>query len=673
MKTFLHLLGWRLKQCKWYFLILFGSLGVLVAAWGTPLVWISITISSLILAFSASIVYLSCLFQGGKEYLSTRPVGWRAVFWSRCVTGSLISLLALASIIFIPSETNSVDPVYWFLIMFPLFLNLYLWSMGGIAISRHVNGSAYGIIAFTIVLAFLWKYFSPMFKTTVMLFPEGTESYHGFSIRRMVMLHSLLFFSPIFSFGLLGIVESSLYRRRPSLPIGSLFCIVLFIGIVLLGSHLLKFNGQTSCYELPYKTYGSFLGYKQMGKGIVFIAEKERQDNNTLFYLDTNNLKAQPAPICIVGATWDRTKSPPDRFPMIGMAPGMMFDATQPMIQDSDFKKQPVTQEDIEESSVPYQNPYEGALIQENRIFLFGSKQYELLEFDGEQVKTILPSQKMEDSIQQYIQCDPELVTYCTSFSSGKGKMSYHWYLLNLRTGKVEENMQPPSSRWPNYEFEIGTRRYRLEGFGEWGTPEKVVIEDSTLPSGTGNLGEIPWKGFTAVDENQVAGFVKDGTYWPSGEIHLYDVSHPASPTYVTIEIPLQFYDSLTLSDRYLNSYGLQIDWYESLDPVLRLRFMEPFLLLGGGYLAFCHGTQIAIWDISNVHNPQLLGIAPLRNENYHSDYFPDLALSNYMMLLDYFISGPTTPLNREDGSIGYVGKDRDIEWFKFPQKLEDQ
>jgi len=669
MRQFLHLLWWRVRLRKWYFLLLLAVAMFHVLAFAPWLVWGTFMIACLLAAASANIVYFPDYTSATPDYLSTRPIRWRPLFWSRCIPGLLFcffpSILIHFSLFMNREDILEIGYILPVLLA-PTFAGIFFWSAGGITISRNKDiGQTSGIVLFGFVILTYIGLSLLYWVPRITYFPEGIVRRLEFSFHPLIIINVAVFTTFLFSFGLFAIVDRSMFRRGISIPFSALIFIAVAFFFSFLGFHRVSFNGTTACYEFENKQIYKILGHTREDKNLIFVA-KTKDDKNQLFRLDLADPTALPAAICVVGATWDSSRARSSiGFPgMPGMMPGMMSEVMPGMATDEIGE---VTAEQPAQPDVLTSNPYEKAIVEKDRILLFGSSDYELLAFDGERCAPVIPRVTCERSIAGFTwKTTDEVSFYLSSYHEGQNGLRYQWQDLNLRTGELGSISDATYPFYPWYEIEVGDRRYRIDILSEtW--PPPLFIEDRSRPSGAKKMGELPRMFPCVVTETQVAGFVRHSTHWTSWELRLYNVRDPAAPTYVEIDVPFQFHDPATLAQRYLDSWGTQISRLY-FNPLFAATALEPTLRLGGGYLAYINNERIAIWDVSNSDRPVLLGTAPFIDGSDHFYLFHDASSVSQFLYPRFGIQGPTTPIERSDGALGYLYGLRRIQWFKMAE-----
>lgn len=217
-------------------------------------------------------------------------------------------------------------------------------------------------------------------------------------------------------------------------------------------------------------------------------------------------------------------------------------------------------------------------------------------------------------------------------------------------------------------ELEIGNKVYTLKQ--DPGDPYGFVSVREAGGSDS-HLGPTPFLGKIAVDENFIAGFCSISS--PLGVFHS--------------EIPWA-HQNITLIDvRDLNHprmFYLELDKYlylptQLIQAVRGSSLTEtqgiPNLSLGGGYLFawFQNSGHGAAWDVRDPANPRYLGRFPI--PIYSAPPIDDYNIvwkSHNIMGPPPTMMGPTTPMIRDDGALGFVSPHYGPFWIQFPELAKE-
>jgi hypothetical protein len=236
------------------------------------------------------------------------------------------------------------------------------------------------------------------------------------------------------------------------------------------------------------------------------------------------------------------------------------------------------------------------------------------------------------------------------------------WWLIDLRTGEIEETADPRLPDEPGTEFESGNRRYRVLGEPHVRWPRLlVIVEDRNLPRGSEPSATVPYLYPIAADGHLLAGLdlPDPDKPWRDARLRLYDTSSIQDMKMVQIHLPYRFlgaYNSILFSLRSLGYSIIKRD-------VSSLRFPYLDITLGGGYLCVWAGQpvgRVAVWEVKDPSSPRFLGIAACPN----LDDF-------YRITGDGLSSWATTPILRPDGALGFLVERRGILWLEFPELMK--
>jgi hypothetical protein len=247
-------------------------------------------------------------------------------------------------------------------------------------------------------------------------------------------------------------------------------------------------------------------------------------------------------------------------------------------------------------------------------------------------------------------------------------------HLISMEDGVGDQNTSSVSQGKLSLEIESGSRLYRISDL-EKPVPFAIKIYDrSGGTSSATSTAEIPLLASAVCDGNLLAGFEtspSEGRYpWAflggpleafrlfCQDLVLLDTTQPAQPKRVVIRIPDRLWKPFAFLE-----YAFDDHKQSSVD--------APVLSLGGGYLCvwFRMEQVVGVWDISRPEEPHFVGSAlPQGFFGGFSETCTDMGFPPHGLA----ISGPTTPLRRADGALGFVRRDG-LLWLEFPALMKGE
>lgn len=267
---------------------------------------------------------------------------------------------------------------------------------------------------------------------------------------------------------------------------------------------------------------------------------------------------------------------------------------------------------------------------------------------------------------------DPTKVGY------DEGNRGYAFRILDITKGEIlEDHSQVPSDQSKYKIIYSGGRYYkerRSRAFN-YNSPQVIVsINDVNTEGELCPNGPMIVVHTSTVDGTLIAALYMSGINNTTFEtqnsrewtdtIHLCDSSDLDHLKHISLQIPFRLKEPYQYLDAVFGSIGL--GWTrELLHPPTHLRCNQTLLTLGGGFLCLwaCNLGRVAVWDVHNLDDIHFLGInrVPL--------FFPLIDQTDDQ---NSYLRPTTTPIVRSDGALGYVMRGYGLVWLEFPALMEE-
>lgn len=407
------------------------------------------------------------------------------------------------------------------------------------------------------------------------------------------------------------------------MPVLSILTLATYSGYLAFGAWSLHNEGTAAIHHWP--AGGSAAG-KSLQNGRLLYAARTHV-YHTLFSLDTQNPRAESKQVALIG------------------------------------------------KGKRYGPPRYEAYFQDNRILLLSDYQYDLYEIADGQVKQVvgpvhLPEHGHIQAVRELPGARLAVFLMIQDRTKKPSNPRSSWVVIDMNRGDLLDAANETLPDNPGFEFEIGSRCYRLEfpAMGLSSAAYKLIIEDATSADGAQPVGEIridnPYASpQVVVDQSQVAVYSHPLPDGARGELHLYDMTNLSEIKEVRIEIPRRL---MVLSG--IPQLALEAINIASPPDSRRGRARLPYITLGGGYLCLEYMQRVAVWDVHQTRQPRFLGIAPTP-QPWESGIMTDFHSWHSRVEL---WRGATTPIERRDGALGFVLRDG-LLWLELPERMRER
>jgi hypothetical protein len=631
MSATVLLLKTQTRLLAWPLLALIAASVAIVCIPVDPLTGINCVVVILAMLLSGPVVFGAEYAEGARDYLETRPVSQRNVFWFK------VALLVLIAFVGCEVLAATIQPDYLAsftgfeplgrvksrgLLMMAFFLSSTFWLSALTVLSRDlVRGILYGAVSLPLVAGGLIFAASWFFKEHSPLIFSLPGNYLGYETDPQAGVFQVLFLLtvPPLALGLLHSMYLTWVKRRIRFgwifPIASIFALCS----VCLAHECMSYHGKATIQFFGLSS-GVAAGRIQ-GDTLVYIPDKNELTFDTLNLVDSNRLKDPKWTDIIQSTAWNHWHDGIIQDRSVVLFPG-------PFINNES------------ERSIAF---YE---IED------GSKLNELKTYDGISYAWIMNPETL------WITRQKQPNTY-----------------VQLQDGKILDATAPPIIDAILDPVKTGDRVYRyLPEYHRVEIRRQTKVNGALYSSRTSDPILAP-----AVDGEWLVGFGLDESPgdWalPGGippglipRIRLLNTNYLGRlDSHVELRIP-----------------GSKYVWFKRTADILGWVGLNPLgrnadeakpsihLTLGGGYLCLwmshmgIHLNRVALWEITDRNHIQFIGI------------FPSVGFSSELerFSLGPFrargIQPPLEPVLRDDGALGFPIQDNAILWLEIPERMKE-
>ncbi|MCG3198382.1 MAG: hypothetical protein HUU16_00655 [Candidatus Omnitrophica bacterium] len=603
-----------------------------------PAIWI---LGSALLAWiSGPLVFGAEFVEGARDYLATRPIQVRKVFWTKVGGLVLFGFFAYSVLCFVGLEWDIPKAIrnvsFW--VGFILYLDVLFWCSAATILRRDiVGGLLLGVATLLPVAGVCWYEFAIERHSWITKVPQGPLGGEWITGLILFLNLALLLSSPFLLFAILEIVHRRMHTHHLSLSMASSVCTGVF-ALITAGAICIAWNEGRTMAQLDMPS--SF-------PGIVTSAAVWKDKLWTVqvqYLLGSSPLQSRAL---LYSFDYSNPEAVPHRVAVLCPTHGFQNDASL------------------------------GVNFEEDRVLLLLDHWREKRKAirmvglpDGKRIPITLEGKPLEE------------IKESMKASSGGyfvQDMSDTWRSLDLQAGLVSDSTVEPPTILKN-DVVCGEYRFRIASVT--GEIPSVHVLAHDADDGDAPLGKVPLLINTVSDGRLIAGFETQsvrqeeapsakpaglGMRWTWGDrktyhqirfdrVVLYDLTDPNELRRVYIDLPMRVRVAAYLQDTMLGT---------NHDDLPEVR-----LFLGSGMLCAWLGGygRIIVWDVSQPEKIQPLGCAPiayhlgipLNASDQFDHYYPTV----------YGISLPTSPLIRSDGAIGYVTHLGPV-WLEFPALMK--